>query len=455
MPRDSRNFNIFKHQTFLMSDTPMLQTNSWSFTRKLCFRFFFIYFLLYTSPWDTLNIVPGISYVLDLYNQAFSWAVIKTNEHFFQVFNVKHVSQVFNGSGDTSYDWAANCFMLMVAVVGAAVWSLVDHRRKSYHQLNYLLCLFIRYSLALISFSYGIQKVFALQMPFPLTSQLATPLGDLLPMRLSWMFIGYSTPYQVFSGIMEVLVAVLLLYRRTATLGVLIATAVFVNVMMLNLCYDIPVKLYSMNIVLMCLYLLANEYRRIACFFLLNKPAASCSVYDYPLTKKWMRITRLVIKIGIVFLLCKSLYEAVQYYKERSRVSAHKDFAPGVYDVTKYAVNKDTLPALITDTIRWKDVVIENNFSGSINTKDTLFRKRYGRSYFNFSIDSSQPVIHFKKFPGDEADLFSLRYQRPDSNTLQLWGPFKNDSLFIELKRSARHYQLAERQFHWLSEANR
>jgi hypothetical protein len=342
-----------------------------------------------------------------------------------------------------------------VAGIGAVIWSLVDRKRKSYRQLNYLLCLFIRYSLALIAFGYGMDKIFSMQMPFPLTSQLATPLGDLLPMRLSWMFIGYSTPYQVFSGVMEVLVAVLLLYRRTATLGVLIATAVFINVMMLNLCYDIPVKLFSMNLVLMCLYLLANEYRRIACFFVLNKTAPACSVYDYPLTKKWMRITRIIIKLGIVFLLCKGFYETLQFVREAKATKINKDFKPGVYDVTKYVVNKDTLPALMTDSIRWKDLIIENNGMGSINTKDTLFRRRYGRGYFVFEVDTLQPIINFKKMQQDTAYIFSLHYLRPDSNTLQLWGKQRNDSVFIELKRSARHFQLAERQFHWLSEANR
>jgi hypothetical protein len=43
--------------------------------------------------------------------------VIKSNEHFFQVFGIKHVQQVFNGSGDTSFSWAANYFMLAIAVL--------------------------------------------------------------------------------------------------------------------------------------------------------------------------------------------------------------------------------------------------------------------------------------------------------------------------------------------------
>ncbi|MEO6541788.1 MAG: hypothetical protein ABIN74_12370, partial [Ferruginibacter sp.] len=307
-------------------------------------------------------------------------------------------------------------------------------------------------SLAMIAFGYGIQKIFALQMPFPMLGQMATPLGDLLPMRFSWLFIGYSAPYEIFSGVMEVLVAVLLLYRRTATMGALIATAVFINVMMLNLCYDIPVKLYSMNLVLLCLYLLVNEYRRIACFFVLNRPAPTCSVYDYPLTKKWMRVTRIIIKLAIIFLLGKSFYENLQYFNKVKQATAHKDFKPGVYDVTKYVVNKDTLPALITDTIRWKDLIIENNELGSINTSDTMFKRRYGRGYFIFTVDTLQPVINFEK---NGQPFLSMHYRLSDSTTIQLWGKNRNDSVFIELKKSARHFQLAEKQFHWLSEANR
>jgi len=163
---------------------------------------------------------------------------------------------------------------------------------------------------------------------------------------------------------------------------------VFINVMMLNLCYDIPVKLYSMNLVLLCLYLVANEYRRMACFFVLNKPAACCSVYDQPLTKKWMRISRIVIKLGIVFLLCKSFYEDLQFSREYSVIKSYKDFKPGVYDVKLYVVNRDTLPPLLTDSIRWKDLIIENNgIMGSINTADMQLRRRYGRGYFNWTVD--------------------------------------------------------------------
>ena len=144
---------------------------------------------------------------------------------------------------------------------------------------------------------------------FPNQSQLATPLGDFLPMRLSWMFMGYSATYQIFAGFMEVLAGSLLLYRKTITMGALLAVGVFSNVMMMNLSYDIPVKIFSMNIVLFCLYLLANEYSRIVCFFVLNKPAPVCSLYHFKHTKKWMRIARVILKIAFINSLSRISFD--------------------------------------------------------------------------------------------------------------------------------------------------
>ena len=211
----------------------------------------------------------------------------------------------------------------------------------------------------------------------------------------------------------------------------------------------------SINIVLLCFYLLVNEYDRIACFFILNKPVPTCSIYHYPLTRKWMRVTRIILKLGIVFMLGKTFYQTIEYSRDVQSQKGDEIFKPGVYEVSEFVVNKDTIPASITDTLRWKDVIFEKNEMGSINSKDTLFRQRYGRAYFNFNRDTLLPVINFKKFQQDSTYIFSLHYQVIDSNNIRLWGKQRNDSLYIELTKSNRHFPLAEKQFHWLSEANR
>jgi hypothetical protein len=268
------------------------------------------------------------------------------------------------------------------------------------------------------------------------------------------MFIGYSSPYQIFSGAMDIFVGVLLLYRRTVTMGVVLGTAVFTNVMLLNLAYDIPVKIYSMHIVLMCLFLLVNEYNRIVCFFVLNKPATVCTLYNFGFPKRWMSVTRIVLKtVFIIVAVAWVFYDSYNWYKDVTKISEPKPLKRGVYDVAVFAVNRDTLPPLITDTLRWQDVILDNATMGTINTSDTSFRHIYRRAYFRFATDSAKHTISFNNFSNQPITTFN--YQIPDSNTVILWGQKSKDSLYVVLKRSNRHFQLDEKQFHWLSEYNR
>jgi hypothetical protein len=127
-----------------------------------------------------------------------------------------------------------------------------------------------------------------------------------------------------------------------------------------------------------------------------------------------------------------------------------------MFDVSVFAINKDTLPPLINDSVRWKDIIFESGI-GSVNSTDTIFWQRYRRGYFRYTSDSALQLIHFTKrdWTGRTDSLFSLKYVIPDSDAIFLWGKIRNDSVYIELKRSNRHFQLAEKQFHWLSDYNR
>ena len=55
----------------------------------------------------------------------------------------------------------------------------------------------------------------------------------------------------------------------------------------------------------------------------------------------------------------------------------------------------------------------------------------------------------------DSTWMFSMRYEMPDSNTIKFWTKIRNDSVYVEMVKTNRHFQLAEKQFHWLSEYNR
>lgn len=426
----------------------------WPTWRKLSFRFAFIYIVLYTAPWSLLGGIPGAQDVLVYYDRGWDWVVRWANG---VLFHVADPLVPLAGSGDTSFGWAQLWFTLSVALLGTLVWTILDRRRNHYEVLDYWLRISVRYYISFFCFTYGLIKVYALQMPFPNTSQLATPLGDFLPMRLSWMFIGYSTPYQVFSGVMETIAGILLLPRRTVTLGLLAAVGVFINVVVLNLAYDIPVKLFSSHLLLLCFFLLAYEAKRLWAFLVMNQPGAPSTRYQLHLAKTWERYAHVIAKGAFIFIAAlMPAYQNYEFYQIVNNRPETKPIRSGLYEVEHFVWNRsDTVPALVGDSLRWQDIVFEKDGGGSVKSVNSMFRQRYRRGYFAYKTDTVNQLLELRYFPQDSLPVLALAYRLFDDETIQLRTKVKEDSLFLLLKRSKRHFQLSERQFHWLSEANR
>lgn len=430
-------------------------TPRWPVWQRVLFRFFFIYLGLQIAPWNWLARIPGMRFVSGWYFQAVNWAVRVTNARFW---HVRDELVLPNGSGDTSWSWAQLWLFLAIAIIGTAIWSLVDRRRESYPKAAYWLRTVTRYYIAMFALSYGIIKVFALQMSFPTLSQLATPLGDFLPMRFSWLFIGYSFKYQVFSGIAETVAGLLLLPRRTVTLGLMAAMGAFLNVVMINMSYDVPVKIFASHLLLACCFLLALDSERLLRFLAFNQAAPPATLYEPPYRDRRFHIARVVLKTALILsIVVMPFYNGWLGYKRVNTVIPAVPIAAGVYDVRLFVMNGDTIPITTTDSIRWRDVIIDNNLQGSVATQDTLFWRRYRRGYFRYKADTATKTMALWKTSVrfDSTYMFHARYDVPDSNSARLWAKIRNDSVYVELVRANRHFQLAERQFHWLSEYNR
>ena len=129
-----------------------------------------------------------------------------------------------------------------------------------------------------------------------------------------------------------------------------------------------------------------------------------------------------------------------------------------MYDVREFAVNRRSIPLTAADSLRWKDVIFDSNGAGSVNTTDSLFWQRYRRGYFRYKANPADQTVTVWKnsfVPRDSTFLFRGRYATPDSNTIVLDAEMRGDSVHVEMIRLPRHFQLTERQFHWLSEYNR
>lgn len=216
-----------------MTDQSLEATNQWSFVKKQAFRFFGLYFFLYLiSTTNTFSF---------LYNGFIEWVGVKLH-----IWN--GISVYPNGSGDTTYNYVQLICLLIVALIGSIVWALIDHRRRHYDKLLYWLMVVLRYGLAYYMVNYGFAKIFIGQFPSLTLSRLMQPIGDCSPMGIAWTFMSASRPFTVFTGIAEALGGTLLFFRRTTMLGCVFSVIVLANIVAMNFCYDIPVKLFSSHL---------------------------------------------------------------------------------------------------------------------------------------------------------------------------------------------------------------
>ncbi len=237
-------------------------------------RFAAVYFTLLLFPWPISALLVG-----DRLQRASNLLVSGVTHAWkplvdFAAANIFHVGRSVDiafadtRSGDRLFDWLVNFWVLVIAADATAVWAVV--RPRDAGQAGAYLRVYLRYTLGAVLFTYGSLKLS--QFPPPSFSVLNKTFGEETPMGLLWTFIGASTGYTVCIGLLEGLCGALLLFRRTALLGACLALPLTLNIFLLNAFYDVPVKLFSLHLVLAALILLAPDLGRLARMFLLNQP---------------------------------------------------------------------------------------------------------------------------------------------------------------------------------------
>ncbi len=200
----------------------LLSSPDWKPATRIAFRFCVLYFGLYIVLTQMLTSLlfattnDAGAFELDTTAPAKA-AVVWIAAH---VFRITHpIVTTETGSGDRIYDWIVLACILMLAIIGTLVWSLVDTRNRSYPKLHSWFRLFARFSLAATVLTYGAAKAIPLQMPFPFLNRLLEPYGDFSPMGVLWASIGASPAYEIFTGCAEMLGGILLIFPRTTMLG--------------------------------------------------------------------------------------------------------------------------------------------------------------------------------------------------------------------------------------------
>jgi uncharacterized membrane protein YphA (DoxX/SURF4 family) len=411
---------------------------AWPLSQRIAFRFLCVYFILYGLGHNGLmNMIPGLNTLYaGAWRQLVPWVAI----HVFHLSGSGTVYSPNNGSGDSTLDYVHHFCYLAIAALAAVVWSILDRKRLNYREAHAWLRIWVRYALALTLFSYGFAKIFPVQFQPPSLARLMEPLHSFSPMGLLWMFMGFSPAYTIFAGAAETLGGLLLLFRRTTTLGALVSAAVLLNVVVLNFCYDVPVKLYSLNLLCMAIFLMAPDLGRLTRVLVLNRPTKPSMLDNVLFTARPVRIASIMVKtLFIAVILSGRIVGGFHYWR-----SVHARVKPplyGVWQVEKFVRNGKEVPASESGT--WRTVIFDGQEFMLVDLGDEA------RDNFSTQYDAAASVVRLRIQGGGAPNDF---HYNSSGERATLSGRLGADELSIEMRRIDPGFLLTHRGFHWINE---
>lgn len=264
-------------------------------------------------------------------------------------------------------------------------------------------------------------------------------------MGVLWASIGASQAYEIFAGCAELTGGFLLMFPRTAALGALVSLADMVQIFMLNMTYDVPVKLLSFHLILMSLLLLGPNLERLANFFVRRRYTEPAEPVALPLTsRRAIRIALIAQVILWLWILGNNAYGSWsawhQYGGGRIKPPLY-----GIWDVEQTTVDGQAKPLLLTDNDGWRRIIFDFPESAMIQRSDDS-RKSYGAQ-----VDEKKNTLSLTK--GDDKNWkASFTFTRA-ADRLKLDGSIGGHKVEMQLKREDEtKLTLNSRGFHWVQE---
>jgi hypothetical protein len=217
------------------------------------------------------------------------------------------------------------------------------------------------------------------------------------------------------------------------------------NIVLLNFCYDVPVKLLSSHLLAMTVFLILPDWRRLAGLFLFNRPTEPAR--DRPLfARPWLHRAGLVLRT--VFFAGYTGFYLLVFSVLSVTVGNHAPKPPlyGVWNVEEFEVDGKARPPLLTDKVRWRRLIVDR--PGAIGIQDMSDARRY----YVLRLDADAKTLTLSN-PEDSTRQFTVVYQEPEPDVLALEGTVEGRKIRARLRRTDRSdFLLVKRGFHWINE---
>jgi hypothetical protein len=427
--------------------------------KRVAFRIALIYFVLFAFCDGNGTIFSYYGSIGDWIDSKLIWPMNHLAEFFsLHVFHFTGVGSRFHdtGSGDTLIHWVLQLVLLGTAILGGLIWTGIatarGSRRKEYQTLYAWLRFLLRLTCGMFMLNYGMAKLIPMQMAPISIAILNEPVGNMSPMTFLWALIGMNPHYQMICGGAEVVGGILLLYRRTALAGALLSAFVMTNVLLYNIFFDVPVKLFAANLLLALLFITLPDVTPLFRFFWLHQPAAPVGVWVPPVSRRNFRLATQVIEIVFVVTFAAWLpFEHFMGWRQYQKALGTSNPLLGAWriDADRSTVLDSPEHQPITD------LYVDNSVRAFTRSTDgSLWRTRVQsdpvKHTIKIGVYTLSPIAYGFVMPDhDHATLTALP---PADKTSEAAKDFRPGTLQLIRVPVPSHYPLLERGLHWVNE---
>ncbi|MFT5891733.1 MAG: hypothetical protein ACI9Y7_001840, partial [Dokdonia sp.] len=294
---------------------------------------------------------------------------------------------------------------------------------------------------------YGLAKVFMLQFGEMDLNRLEGTIGNQNGMSYLWTFMSYSKFYSMTSGWIEVIGGLFLLFRKTTFIGTIILFIAMANVVLIDIGYDVRVKMFAIHLFFMTFILLTYDFKRLMNFLIFNKATVPSVLPPLFITKKSKRIGYVLKGSLLLYYLVSS---SISFSNRIDNQTGNKyPSLTGFHTIELYTINGDTMST--HEDLAWKTISI----NGASYIPETLMITKengYGDN-FSFEADTLANIIKFHPMRGDTNDVYQFTYQKLPDQKFVFEGMHDQDTIQIKTTvKTINDYQLTSQGIKWITD---
>ena len=306
-------------------------------------------------------------------------------------------------------------------VVACYLQLMTNQLKFSKPNILYILRVLCRYYIAYQMFSYAFAKILKSQFDLGLSSTIDASLTSLNGFMLTWYYYGYSRTYGLVIALTQIAAAILILFRKTERVGIVLFLSFMINILLVNYFYEIDgAKSMSIRLTIMGLFLLVSDWRALRDYFFKSNLQEKLIPNIIPIKAKNIYWLKFII---IPFII----YHSYNHIVDLKKGFLVKNELFGVWELTpRNSDNKlDKLYIDYDNRIKVRDT-LDNFYYGDLELNDE-------NSTLSFEVEHySDRAYYFIKDSINEIEVEEENLKATKKNIRHFYNK-KNNSLALKL----------------------